>query len=132
MGTLILESTRFTPKVTLDPDSNVYEISGDSRPENTHSFYSELIEWVENWDRKNSNKEEVEKPIRFKFAFEYLNSSSSKFVLKLILKLKEILVSGDELEIDWYYDEPDIDMKEMGEEYAEMAEIPINLIPVEV
>ena len=122
-----LESTRYTPKVLFDIKNKVFEISGDSRPEDTHTFYQVLIDWL-----KNLNSDSVKGDFKFKFAFDYLNSSSSKFIFKLIKCLKDLESDGINFSIDWFYDEPDIDMKELGEEYTELAGIKINMISVEV
>jgi len=127
METFELEGTSYTPKVIFDVKNRHFEISGDSRPEDTHSFYQVLI------DRLNGIESSmIEGEIAFKFAFDYLNSSSSKFILKLIFCLKSLESKGIHFSVDWYYDEPDIDMKELGEEYSEMTDIQFNLISVEV
>lgn len=122
-----LEGTRYTPKVVFDVKNNVFEISGDSRPEDTHTFYQVLIDWLSKLDSAS-----VQGDFKFKFAFDYLNSSSSKFIFKLIKCLKDLESTGINFSIDWFYDEPDIDMKELGEEYAELAGMKINMISVEV
>lgn len=133
MESLIIEGTSYTPDVRFDVHQNEFVISGDSRPEDTHAFYKEIISWLENFGANSEAKEKTSKDqILFKFQFDYLNSSSSKFVLKLLMKTKELIDSGFSFKIDWYYDDPDLDMKELGEEYAEMADININLISVEV
>ncbi len=122
-----LEGTRYTPKVVFDVKNKVFEISGDSRPEDTHTFYQVLIDWL-----SGLNNASVQGDFKFKFAFDYLNSSSSKFIFKLIKCLKGLESNGINFSIDWFYDEPDIDMKELGEEYTELADIKINMISVEV
>lgn len=122
-----LEGTSYTPKVIFDVNNSHFEITGDSRPEDTHSFYQKLIDWLNTLDSSM-----IEGTVNFKFAFDYLNSSSSKFILKLIYCLKALSSKGIQFSIDWYYDEPDIDMKELGEEFTEMSDIQINLISVEV
>lgn len=122
-----LEGTRYTPKVVFDVKNKVFEISGDSRPEDTHTFYQLLIDWLSKLASAS-----VQGDFKFKFAFDYLNSSSSKFIFKLIKCLKDLQSSGINFSIDWFYDEPDIDMKELGEEYAELAGMKINMISVEV
>lgn len=127
MEALILEGTSYTPKVIFDLDNKVFEISGDSRPEDTHAFYQKLIDWL-----KQLETVTVSEKLKFKFTFDYLNSSSSKFIFKLILQLKELVLKGVNFSIDWYYDDPDIDMKELGEEYTDMTDLEINLISVEV
>ena len=127
MEVLDLEGTSYTPKVVFDLKNKVFEITGDSRPEDTHAFYQVLIDWLSNLDGPSVSGE-----LKFKFAFDYLNSSSSKFIFKLISCLKDLESKDINFSIDWYYDEPDIDMKELGEEYAELVGIKINLISVEI
>ena len=127
MEVLELEGTSYTPKVVFDLKNKVFEITGDSRPEDTHAFYQVLIDWLSNLDNSS-----VQENLKFKFAFDYLNSSSSKFIFKLISCIKGLESKGINFSIDWFYDEPDIDMKELGEEYTELADIKINLISVEV
>ena len=127
MEVLELEGSSYTPKVVFDSENKVFEISGDSRPEDTHAFYQKLIDWIDALESSS-----LKGDVRFKFRFDYLNSSSSKFVLKLIFSLKALESKGINFVVDWVYDEPDIDMKELGEEYAEIVDIQINLISVEV
>jgi len=127
MEVLELDGTSYTPKVVFDLKNRVFEITGDSRPEDTHTFYQGLIGWLSNLESPS-----VKGELKFKFAFDYLNSSSSKFIFKLISCLKDLESKDINFSIDWYYDEPDNDMKELGEEYAELADIKINLISVEV
>ena len=127
MEVLELEGSSYTPKVVFDVKNKVFEITGDSRPEDTHAFYQVLIDWLSNLD-----SDSVQGDLKFKFAFDYLNSSSSKFIFKLICCLKDLEPKGINFSIDWFYDEPDIDMKELGEEYTELTDIKINLISVEV
>ena len=127
MELLELEGSSYTPKVVFDVKNKVFEITGDSRPEDTHAFYQVLIDWLSNLDSAS-----VKGDLKFKFAFDYLNSSSSKFIFKLISCLKDLETKGIYFSIDWFYDEPDIDMKELGEEYTELTDIKINLISVEV
>jgi len=131
MEALIKDPTSYTPKVVFDPQNEVFEISGDSRPENTHSFYEELIEWLVKYEENMRGGVSDKKPMTISFLFDYLNSSSSKFILKVILKLKNIS-SETPVQINWHYEEPDIDMKEMGEEFSQMAEMDIKLVQVEI
>ncbi len=131
MDALIKEPTEYTPKVVFDLAKGLFEISGDSRPENTRKFYRQIYEWmdklIESWGQLATPS-----VVRFKFAFDYINSSSNKFVLQLLLKVKALEQFGVTLMIEWYYDEPDTDMREIGEEYIELTGLPINLVSLEV
>jgi hypothetical protein len=58
----------------------------------------------------------------------YFNTASSKIILDILLKLEEIRNNGANVEIKWHYSSDDEDMMEAGEEYAEIVDIPIELI----
>ena len=132
MEALRIEATEFTPEVVMDPATNTFEISGESRPENAGKFYKELIDWLDQYynlrywkDSKFSNVDAV-----FEFRLEYFNSTSAKFLLDIFIKLQSFRKDNINISVQWYYDEPDIDMKESGEEFAEMTGIPFEFIAV--
>ncbi len=125
MSALILEATEFTPKVILDPGSNKYEISGESRPENSGKFYEPLIAWME------QNLTSVKSGITFEFKFEYFNSSSAKYVLDILKQLNTCNSNGCPVKIKWSYDSLDEDMKESGEEFSKLIEVPFEFLSIE-
>lgn len=133
MKPLRIEATEFTPLVIFDPEINCFEISGESRPENAGKFFSEILDWLDQYynlrywkDKKFSDGPEV----AFEFKLEYFNSTSAKFILDILLKLESFRKDNVKIKVVWYYDEPDIDMKESGEEFAEMTNIPFEFISI--
>ena len=44
------------------------------------------------------------------------------------MKLEELHESGNEVLIEWHYEEDDEDMQEAGEEYSEIVEVPFSFI----
>ena len=121
MDSILLEATATTPKVILDPVANKFEISGESRPENTAKFYTPIIEWFENYSsvlyyQKSSGGKTRTTIMEFKL--EYFNSTSAKFILDIFYKLEKIHKEGCEVEVVWHYDARDTDMKESGEEFS--------------
>ena len=132
MNALKIEPTEFTPQVILDPDANRFEISGESRPENAGKFYSKILNWLDQYyslrywkDNKFTNKggDAV-----FEFNFEYFNSTSAKFILDIFKKLNSFQKDNINIKVRWHYAKQDIDMKESGEEFAQMAGIPFEFI----
>jgi hypothetical protein len=122
METIKINSTEDTPKVILDADNEIFEISGMSMPEDVNMFYEPVLNWLEEY-MKNPNKE-----TEFIFKLTYFNTASSKLILDILYKLEEIFENGYSVRVSWYYAEDDEDMKESGEEYAELVEIPFDLI----
>ena len=57
---------------------------------------------------------------------EYFNTSSSKCILDVFKKLEGIHKSNNEVIINWYYEEDDEDMLDMGKDYESLIRIPFD------
>jgi len=134
MDALIIEPTEFTPEIIMDPSTNRYEMSGESRPENAGKFYVQVLEWLDKYHSlrywRDNKFEDKSSELVFEFRFEYFNSTSAKFILDMLIKLETFRKDGINIQVRWYYDELDIDMKESGEEFAKMTGIPFEFIVV--
>lgn len=117
-----VEATDFSPKVIMDPDNDIFEISGISRPENANDFYEPIVEWLNEYVQ---NPNEVTK---VKFSFDYFNTSSLKYFLMILSKFKEITDKDAKLEIRWYYDKVDESMFEAGKSLEELSELEFNFV----
>ncbi|MCK4991773.1 MAG: DUF1987 domain-containing protein, partial [Bacteroidales bacterium] len=111
-----------TPSVIFDLEQGIYEISGRSLPEDVVEFYTPVMSWLDQLE------EEPIADIEFSFKLEYFNTASSKLILDVLLKLDEIFQDGTSMNVRWYYFEMDEDLMEAGEEYAELIEIPVELV----
>ena len=60
----------------------------------------------------------------------YFNTASSKMLLDILMKLEDMHKAGKESLVKWYYPEDDEDMKEAGEEYADIVDVPFEQISV--
>ncbi len=120
-----VEATDFSPKVVLDPENNIFEISGISRPENANDFYEPIVQWLNIYIQ---NPNEV---TRVKFNFDYFNTSSLKYFLMILSKFREITDSNAELEIIWYYDKVDESMFEAGKSLEELSELEFDFVVIE-
>lgn len=121
MEVLKIEATDETPAVLLDPVNNVLEFSGKSLPEDVTTFYSPVLEWLGAYSAEPRAKTTAH------FKLVYFNTASSKLILDILFELEKIQESGTEILIKWYYEEEDEDMKEAGEEYSELIEVPFEL-----
>jgi hypothetical protein len=122
MESLLIEGTEDTPSVIFDLEQGIYEISGRSLPEDVVEFYTPVMNWLDQLE------EEPVADIEFSFKLEYFNTASSKLILDVLLKLDEIFQDGTSMNVRWYYYEMDEDLMEAGEEYAELIEIPVELV----
>lgn len=116
MEVINLESTEDTPKIILDRNNGIFEISGRSLPEDSAEYYQPILDWLDEYS-KSPNPETV-----FIFKLEYFNTASSKLILDILSKLETI----DNTTISWFYHEDDEDMEEAGTEFSELVEVPFE------
>ena len=120
---LDLPASDTTPRVVFQAADSVLRIEGESYPENVSTFYEPIFAWV----RAHLGTG----PATFKLvlAFQYLNTSSTKAVLDLLVLLDEHHRAGGAAEVEWHY-RPGIEvMQEAGEELGEDLSLPYRLIP---
>ncbi len=121
---LHIEGTRKTPEVHLDPDGAI-KIEGRSIPEDASLFFNEILEWINHYVAFPKEKTIVD------INLEYLNSGTSKYVLQILKKLKELTMNDHQVIINWYYEEGDDDILERGEYYASILDLMINFYEIE-
>ena len=120
MRPLVIESTDKTPSVILNPEKNLFEISGKSVPNDAEAFYSPILDWIESYS------EQPLKSTTITFNLEFFNISSSKRILFILYRLNELIEAGHEVNVKWYYIENDDDMLEVGQDYAFMVKVPFE------
>lgn len=132
MRKLIIDQTSYSPKVILDPENQVYEISGESRPPDVREFYNQIISWMDDFSLeliKANNKEEA---VIFTFNFGYFNSSSGKLILDICKVLARLQSRGMNVTINWQYEKDDIDMMEVGQEMSRIVKFPFEFTETEI
>jgi hypothetical protein len=118
MKKINLEGTEDTPKIILDPENGIYEISGRSLPEDCAQFYKPILEWLDGYTGGKMN---------FEIKLDYFNTASSKLILDILNRLEKIKEKGNDIKISWYHQEDDEDMQEAGEEFSELVEVPFEI-----
>lgn len=119
MNIFNLEGTEDTPRIILDKENGIMEISGRSLPEDSTEFYKPVLKWVGQYAQNPNDT------TNFVFKLEYFNTASSKLLLDLLYALEDI--KG--IKVQWYFSEDDEDMEEAGQEFSELVEIPFEFIP---
>lgn len=122
MTPISIPATDSTPAVEFDSASGVIRFTGESYPENVSSFYEPVIKWI---------REAISAKTKLKvvLAFGYLNTSSTKAVLDMLLLLDDYHVAGGLVEVEWHYNPALEVMKEAGEEFGEDLKLPYRLVP---
>ena len=125
MKPLRIEPTKFTPKILFDPSNNVFLISGFSLPEDVSGFYKPVLKWLDEFAQNlKSNKSAV----HFTFRLIYYNSGSFKVIINILHKIAQLKKKGAEIIIDWYFDEDDTHLKDIGEELSDLVDLPFNYV----
>lgn len=122
MAALRIEPADDSPLVNFDSDKQTFLISGKSMPEDVISFYEPILEWL-----KAYQSNPLDKTV-FDFKFIYFNTASSKVILDVLLLLEEIQEAGKEVLVRWHSVDNDEDMREAGEEYSEMVDLPFEYL----
>jgi len=126
MENLKIEGTKQSPFVDFNAETGKLELSGRSIPENSFEFYNPLLEWL--MEYAQAPKEETV----LKVYLEYFNTSSSKYILEVLKKLKEVTkVDGAKVRVDWCYDEDDEEMMETGEDYEDVTGLEFDYQEIE-
>jgi hypothetical protein len=132
MEKIFLEATSNSPRVVLDPDSLIFEISGESRPKNVPEFYQPILLWLDEFGETLKTKQDTTDLFEFNFNFEYFNSLSGKFILDLCKKLSRMRAEGMNIAVKWHYEEDDDDMHEVGKEMSRISKLPFEYIEVKI
>ena len=119
---LLVEATENTPRVEFNKKSEVFKIEGKSLPEDVKNFYNPLIQWFDKYATQPN-------PITNLYIdFEYFNTASSKMILLLLNKVRDIQKKGFQVSITWSYPQHDAELEEAGEEFAELLSIPFQFV----
>jgi hypothetical protein len=120
MKKLNIEPGKETPHIHFDGENGYFSITGKSYPENVYDFYEPVFEYIEQYKQNISPKTTLE------FNWLYYNTATSKVIMKIIMRLKEI---SSDFQINWYY-KKDFDLiMEKGEEIKNILDV--NMVVAE-
>lgn len=117
-----IEGTDENPEVILDKATNEFIFKGKSLPEDVKEFYNPVLAWIEEYAQDPNEDTVVE------FNMEYFNSASSKQILDVLERFAVIVEKGKKVSVKWHFMEDDEDMEDAGESYADIVDIPFELI----
>jgi len=128
MRKLVIDQTSSSPKVILDPEKRIFQISGESRPPDVGEFYGEIMDWLKDYSQHLSNNRDEKEPVVFSFDLEYFNSSSARYLLDFCKQIAQVQTKGKDVMVKWHYEDDDMDMLEVGREMSRMAKLPFEFI----
>jgi len=131
MNTLFLEPTEYSPRVKFSTDDHCLEITGISRPEDVIGFYEPLLQHINQYLAMIDSMDTEERKdiiVTLIFDLEYINSASSKYLLQVISLFKQLKDKGMEVEVYWYFEDPDDQILEDGEDLSEVLKVPFRFL----
>lgn len=121
MEPLLIEKTFQTPHVLLDADKNIFEIKGNSFPNNALRFYLPILDWFTRYFLSEK------KEIRLHVHINYQNSSSKKMFSEIMKMLDDFYKEGKLIQLDWDYATDDEDLLHSGLNIQQEVSFPVNL-----
>ena len=122
MEALKKAGTEDSPEIILDSEANHMELSGRSLPEDVVTFYEPVLSWIEEY-----SKNPLENTV-FNFKLSYFNTASSKVILDILTLFEEMVEESHHVLVRWHFADDDEDMQEAGEEYADMVDVPFEMV----
>jgi hypothetical protein len=116
-----IENTPKTPFIKFNPKEGKLEIKGRSIPENTVGFYKPLMDIIDQYASNPTSPTQVD------FQMEYFNTASSKCIFDMLKRLETMNKQGGiPVNVNWYYEDGDDDMRESGEDFQAKISLPFN------
>jgi hypothetical protein len=126
MSELHIPSTVNTPLAIFDRQTGILLIEGRCIPENPADFFGNITRWVE------ESFPALKGIIKINIHLEYINSGSSKQILNFLRTLELHDGKGDKsLMVNWYFEEDDEAIQELGQDIKGSLKIEMNLIVTE-
>jgi len=120
---LQLDASEDTPVVDFDPTTGLLKIVGRALPEDAHSFFFPLQEWIERYVASPAEQTTVDLKI------DYFNSAATRYVFNILMELEDLASSGKVVKVIWNYDKNDEMIAGKGEELESMLDIPFDMRP---
>ena len=121
MEAFYLESTFDSPEIEFNPEKGYLRIEGKSIPEDSAKLYQDITDAVADYAQSPNSKTTVD------IKLEYFNTSSTRNILEILKILKAIKNSGNDVDINWYFDQFDEEIEESGVDFSNLIGMPFNL-----
>jgi hypothetical protein len=100
-------------------------LMGRSIPDNPGDLFRPIHEWIKDYSRGYGGETRVD------MGFEYINTSSTKWIFALLKELAMMNDSDEAVYITWYYERGDDDMLDLGYILSSIIDCPFTLLEVE-
>lgn len=124
MGKFYIEKTKSTPEIYFDPEQSTFFIKGESYPENSFEFYKPIFVKLQQVLNEMPT-------LKLVLEVSYLNTSSTKSIVNILVLLNRAWESGKKIEVEWFYEVDNEHALELAEDFQEFIDLPFTLIPLE-
>jgi len=124
MNKLSIESTYYTPRIELNPESGTLELEGrilETITENNEDIFAKISNWIQMYFL------EKKAPLIIKFRLSYYNTTSSKRMVKFIRNVEDLFQKGHDIKIVWEYEDGDEDALMDGEVFKKLFSVPFDV-----
>ena len=118
MEPLVLAKTKKTPGVKFE--DGLIILDGRSTTNDPVSFYKQLQEWINHYSNHPAEFTAID------IKLEYFDTASSKHILDLLKTLDIGYKKGNKMVINWYYEQGDDDMHDIGIYFESFVKIPFK------
>lgn len=122
MNNLTINANKDTLNIHCDSATGIIAMKGVSYPQDASDFFNPVFDWLENYINAISGQ------IILNLHIDYLNTSSTKCLFDFIDLLADYYKQGNEVQVNWYYEADDEDIKETGLEFQDDIELPFTLL----
>jgi len=119
------EKTTSTPYVLIDEENNYFKMEGRSFHEDIVEFFREINEWLDRYLQKDFDT------FTFDCALNYLNSSTVKALLNMLMKMDKYASDDKKIIVNWITSYNNEIVTECGEDFRdELTQLTFNLVNV--
>lgn len=122
-GGLHIAATGKTPDITIGQNGHIM-ISGRFMGNNMAEMHDHLLSRVDEYISDPAELTTLDLHI------EYLEAVKCPLIISVVRKLMQLSLTGNELVVNWYYEEGDEDMLEQGEYISWAAGMHFNLVMI--
>jgi hypothetical protein len=115
MENLDIPGTYKTPAIQLNADDGIMVIEGRSNPENARDFFQPVMDWLEVYVKNPATRTDL------RINLELFNTSSSKYLMEILRKIRQLADDDKEFNVTWMYEEDDLEMLDTAEAYEMMT-----------
>jgi len=115
-----LQGTKTTPQTLMN--DGYWRISGNAFPVEKKNFFNEFNKQVDIYLKKPAIKTIVE------ISLSYVNAEAKRSIIEFFNQLEILNNQGFKVDVKWWYEKDDEDVKELGEIYKSMFTFEIDLI----